>query len=67
MRNFIEEYVNSGYQLKHILYGINYYILRHALVSEMCRLNNGLKLNNAVEKYVRSDWNGMCSSWHVSL
>ena len=49
MRNFIEEYVISGYQLKHILYGINYYILRHALVSEMCQLNNGLKLNDAVE------------------
>lgn len=49
MRNFIEEYVISGYQLKHILYGINYYILRHALVSEMYRLNNGLKLNDAVE------------------
>ena len=49
MRNFIEEYVNSGYQLKHVLYGINYYILRHALVSAMYRLNNGLKLNDAVE------------------
>lgn len=49
MRNFIEEYVISGYQLKHILYGINYYILRQVLVSEMYRLNNGLKLNNAVE------------------
>lgn len=49
MRNFIEEYVNSGYQLKHVLYGINYYMLRHALVSETCRLNTGLKLNDAVE------------------
>ena len=49
MRNFIEECVISGYQLKHILYGINYYILRQVLVSEMCRLNNGLKLNDAVE------------------
>lgn len=49
MRNFIEEYVDSGYQLKHILYGINYYILRHVLVFEMYRLNNGLKLNDAVE------------------
>lgn len=49
MRSFIEEYVNSGYQLKHILYGINYYMLRHVLVSETCRLNTGLKLNDAVE------------------
>lgn len=49
MRNFIEEYVISGYQLKHILYGINYYILRHVLVSETYRLNNGLKLDDAVE------------------
>ena len=49
MRNFIEECVISGYQLKHILYGINYYILRHVLVSETCRLNNGLKLNDVVE------------------
>lgn len=49
MRNFIEEYVISGYQLKHILYGINYYILRHVLVSETYRLNNGLKLNDVVE------------------
>lgn len=49
MRNFIEECVISGYQLKHILYGINYYILRHVLVSETYRLNNGLKLNDAVE------------------
>ena len=49
MRNFIEEYVISGYQLKHILYGINYYILRHVLVSESYRLNNGLKLDDAAE------------------
>lgn len=49
MRNFIEEYVNSGYQLRHVLHGINYYMLRHVLVSEMCRLNTGLKLNDAVE------------------
>lgn len=49
MRNFIEEYVNSGYQLKHVLYGINYYVLRHVLVSETCRLNTGLKLNDVVE------------------
>lgn len=49
MKNFIEEYVNSGYQLKHVLYGINYYVLRHVLVSETCRLNTGLKLNDVVE------------------
>ena len=49
MRNFIEEYVISGYQLKHILYGINYYILQHVLVSESYRLNNGLKLDDAAE------------------
>lgn len=49
MRNFIEEYLISGYQLKHILYGINYYILRHVLVSETYRLNNGLKLDDAAE------------------
>lgn len=49
MRNFIKEYVNSGYQLRHILYGINYYVLRHVLESETYRLNTGLKLNDAVE------------------
>ena len=49
MRNFIEEYVNSGYQLKHVLCGINYYVLRHVLESEMYQLNTGLKLNDAVE------------------
>lgn len=49
MRNFIEEYVNSGYQLRHILYSINYFVLRHVLESETYRLNTGLKLNDAVE------------------